>query len=414
MKIMKRIQTILIAAALLCCAMILGACGEGGDKNYKVAVKDAFGTPYTDGVVVLFLQGGEQKAMQVVNKETGVAEKTLPAGDYDVKLKFTNADAEFYYDEDAYKLSAKQTEIDVILHQALAGEPEDLFVGENTYDMYAVSTGTTYVELEGGKNYFLFTPKEAGIYEVSIKDAEGVSIGYYGTPFYVHEKTIAELKDNKFTVSIRKSMIGTGETGTAVILIGIDSADAGSGILGVERISDPEYNIEEDEPWTVYKPTAELKPFTLPAGAELVEFDLTVPSDTYKLVYNEEDGFYHMNTADGPLVYVWLTENPPYIDCFQTMVSNVAMTSYFFDENGKFIKKEIYDECLKAYFECVDDEEGVYPLTEDLKYIIQERGKSSGWYDAKDPGYIFLDRNGEPIPGINPEISWLFMCCYAK
>ena len=47
-----------------------------------------------------------------------------------------------------------------------------------------------------------------------------------------------------------------------------------------------------------------------------------------------------------------------------------------------------------------------------MKYIIQMSGDHNGWYDASGSTYLFLDQNGVQVPGINPEISWLFMCCY--
>ena len=62
----------------------------------------------------------------------------------------------------------------------------------------------------------------------------------------------------------------------------------------------------------------------------------------------------------------------------------------------------------------LDEESGLYPLTEDLKYIIQMRGDHYGWFDTGKGGYIFLDGNGNPISGINHDISWLFMCGYLE
>ena len=77
-----------------------------------------------------------------------------------------------------------------------------------------------------------------------------------------------------------------------------------------------------------------------------------------------------------------------------------------------FQKKESYSECLLEYIACVDEESGTYPLTEDLKYILQQRGEYSGWFDPEESLYLFVDGNGIALDGINNEISWLFMCCY--
>ena len=89
-----------------------------------------------------------------------------------------------------------------------------------------------------------------------------------------------------------------------------------------------------------------------------------------------------------------------------------AKSDSYYDENGKFIRKESYNECLLEYIAVMDEKAGVYPLTDDLKYIIQQRGDHYGWFDADGGQYLFKDQNGEKIPGINKEISWLFPCRY--
>lgn len=70
-------------------------------------------------------------------------------------------------------------------------------------------------------------------------------------------------------------------------------------------------------------------------------------------------------------------------------------------------------DCLFTYIACVDQETGLYPLTDDLMYIIQKSGEHNGWWN-KDSNYIFLDDAGNALPDINGEYAWLFMCCYIK
>ena len=99
-------------------------------------------------------------------------------------------------------------------------------------------------------------------------------------------------------------------------------------------------------------------------------------------------------------------------DSFQTILEHSGITKYFYDEEGNFEKKESYSECLLEYIKYMDEASGLYPLTEDLKYIIQMRGDHYGWFDHTSPGYIFYDENHNQVMGINHDISWLFMCCY--
>lgn len=408
MKNIKRFISSLLIATFTLTLFTLTACGKG-EKDYTVNIKDALGNPYTSGVVVKFMQGGKQVAMQSCD-EQGTATKSLTNGKYNVVLQFADNDNEYYYDTDI-KLTPRKNVVDVVLAYKITSEPEIL---SDEYEAYTVNSGCTYVELKEGRNYFLFTPRKEGNYEFSIPEGKNVTIGYYGAPHFVQENSAADVKDNKFSISVKASMIGTGDTGTASFVIGIDADKKTKNcVLGIERIGDAIKTLE-DEPWTVYQKTVELQDYKLPANAVIKEFDLTASTDTYKIVLNENDGYYHLNDANGPLVLVRLAEDSKYIACFKTMLDRSGVNKYFFDENEKFIKKESYSECLLEYIEYVDEDEGVYPLTEDLKYIIQQRGEYVGWWDIENSGYMFKDDAGNNMTDINADIAWLFMCCYVE
>lgn len=420
----KKFSALFLAVLLTCC-MALSACGGGeepavtdptqetlsANAEYKVNVLDPLGNPYS-GVIVRFLQDGEQAAMLKVG-DTGSVTKELPRADYTVELSFTGEAEDYYYDSAAMKLTAETTELNVELYKAVNSEGFDLYASGVAHTAYNVGTGCTYLELTGGKmNYFVFTPSEGGTYEFSvIGDAQ---LGYYGMPHFVQEQNLREVVDGKFTESISNSMIGTGETGTTQMVLGLEAGEGvENAVLCIERVGDPAWSVE-DEPWSYYMTSVVLNDYVLPEDTELRYFDVTASTDTYNLVFNETDGFYHMDSADGPLVYVLLGEDNKYMACFKTVIENSDVNRYFFDENGEFIKKERYTDCLLEYIDCMDEEEGVYPLTKDLEYIIKQRGEYVGWWDKDVSGmFIFNDANGNPIDGLNPEIAWLFMCCYA-
>ncbi|MBQ8358539.1 MAG: hypothetical protein IJX37_01305 [Oscillospiraceae bacterium] len=404
---MKQIKTLLLAIAMLVSTVVLSACG-GGDVTYKVSAVDAFGNPITSGVVVKFMQNGTQAGMQVVN-ESGVAEKTLPKGDYTVELQFT--DSEYQYDASAMTLSGDKRELQVVLNLGLSEETQTLSVAGGEYEAHQVTEGGTEITLDAeNRSYFLFAPTQSGTYEFSLSGSDA-AIGYYGAPHFVQETSAAEVTDNKFTVSVRPDMIGTGDTGTTVLVIGVDAGE-GDAVLGIERIGEHEWSVA-DEPWTVYETKTSPSDYVLPAGANIGEFDLTAATDKYQLVLSETDGFYHLNTADGPLVLVRLGKaaKVQYLDPFETILEHTGVNKYFYDENGDFLRKENYVECLLAYIACADEETGLYPLTEDLKYIIENSGDHNGWF-KEDGNYLFKDENGNKVPGINADIAWLFMCCY--
>ncbi|MBQ7974088.1 MAG: hypothetical protein IJ300_00155 [Clostridia bacterium] len=413
MKTIKKIISVLLLATLTFAVMSLTACSSG-EVTYKVTVKDALGNPYTSGIIVQFMKNGKQAAMQTVD-ENGVATKKLEGGTYGIALKFVDEGTEGYYDSDL-QVTASKTELDVILTQKVGSEPEALYANGTEHNAYYINTGCTYVDLVAeNRNYFLFVPAQAGNYEFSVVDNEDTQIGYYGAPHFVQETSAAEVTDNKFTISVADSMIGTGQGGTAVFVIGVDLLQGGKNncILAIERIGDAVKTLE-DEPWTVYEKTAKLSPYTVPAGATIKEFDLTAPTSKYNLVYNESDGFYHLDSEEGPLVLVRLCEDCQYINCFESMLDRSGVSRYFFDENGDFVKKESYSECLLEYIEYADEKYGVYPLTEDLKYIIQQRGEYAQWWDFESSNFRFQDMNGNNLPEINTEIAWLLMSCYIE
>lgn len=421
---LKRLAALVLT---LCLAFSLAACGgtgsgsESGNASaapgYTVRVVDGAGNPYTEGVIVRFMQGGTQVAMEVIGAD-GTVTKDLEKDDYTVELMFTDSGAAFYYDTTDLTLSADKKTLEIVLAMSQAGEAEHLNVpvagtGERAdVEAYQVSVGSTYVKLtSGARSYFLFTPAEGGTYQVSVNDAE-VTVGYYGSPFFVQElNNGTEQEDGSITIDVRPDMIGTGNTGTSVLVLGVDAGEGvDAGTLNVVRIGDHKHTVS-DEPWNYYQTTMELAPYVTPDGADVKEFDLT--AESYDLV-KDDAGYYHLNAADGPLVVVMLGEDPDYVDCFKTILDYTGVVKYFYDESGEFIKKESYQECLFDYFEVMDEDTGHYPLTDDLMYIIQQAGDHLGWYDPDNPVYIFKDQNGDPVPGINEEVSWLFMCRYIE
>ena len=408
---MKNLKKLIIVAALMCSAMFLVACG-GGETEYKVTVKDALGNTYGKDTIVEFYDGDTKAGMQICD-ENGVATKTLAKGTYTIKVTSTEKGVSYYYEET--QVTGSKTAVEVIISNMLGEEPEVLFVSGEETDAYYVNAGCTNVELaEGERSYFLFVPTEAGMYEFSVVCDSKTDIGYYGAPHFVQENSAAEVKDGKFTMNITESMIGKEGTGTTIVVIGVDSEKKANAVLCIDRTGDPEKTLAEEE-WTIYKKTVELSKYTLPAGKSLVDFDIT-SATKYNLVLNKADGFYHLNNENGPLVVVYLAEDPtvPYLPCFKNILDRSGVSKYVFDADGNFVEKVSYSECLLEYIEFADDATGVYPLTEDLKTIIQERGEYVGWWDSTSPSFIFKDTADMPIPGLNVDNAWLFMCAYVQ
>lgn len=433
-----RIRAWLLCALFLCSMLMLCACkaenggeGEGttnpasdasGEVTYKVTVVDGLGKPYTEKVVVRFLKDGKQAAMVRIDNQ-GVAQKALPKGEYTIAVVSTGSDGDCYYEP--LTLTAEKPEGKVILSYGPVGEPEVITAvssatGEHQdYNAYHVGLGSTYVSLKAGdRNYFLFTPTEPGNYEISISGGEA-TLGYYGMPHYVQAFNVGSVVDGVLSITVYSDMIGTDNTGTSVFVIGVDpAAGTDAAVLNVVRTGDPAWNFDS-EPWSRYYPKSEIKPFTLPEGTVLKDVDLTASSDAYNLVLGT-DGFYHIGTADGPVVYVHMAK-VMYGISIMSMVGDIV-----YDENGDLVPtgtapfrysynngrmdflKEDYTDAMREYVHNRDPKTGVYPMTEDLFYMLPLGIKHIGWAEKGTMNYLLGD-----VIGVNSEIAWMFLCCYA-
>lgn len=426
---MKRYFTLALCLLLVFSLMLSGCNGskepdvtESADAAYKVTVVDGLGNAYTEKLIVKLLQNGQQVAMGAINAQ-GTFEKVLTRGEYDVEIASTNSDLECHFL--ATKLTKDVTEAQVIMAYAPGNTDSisapSVATGEHiSYDAAIVSTGSSYIELDAeDRVYALFAPTQAGTYEFSVSN-DDASVGYYGSTYFVQSYNLAEMNGNKFTMSITADMIGTGNTGTSVLVIGLDAKDDKDGcILNIQRTGDPAWTIEQ-EPWINYVPKAEIKDFTLESGVELVAFDVTASTDTYNLVLNTEDGTYHLGTADGPKVYVQLSE-AVYGISMKEMVGEIVYdtdgiliatgTAPFRYQSGdtkdNFFKED-YTDMMRQVVTAADKATGVYPLTEDLYYVLPMGIDNKGWCREGTINYLF---NGTDV---NSDIAWMFMLCHAK
>lgn len=531
---LKRMKALLLTLIMVCSVVMLCACGkkdgetqstDGGNQSgtavYTVKLVDVLGNPFADSIVVIFLQNGEQVAMQPVNAE-GTVSKELPKGQYDVELQFTKDAEKYHYASESLQVTAENTNLEIVISNAVgadydvlsvnnsgrnvyklvftpanaegtegsfvledlfgdldgtylyaanedygydvtneAGEPVDMLILINldgsfafqagymtsaqqmvqegdateilsgTYNVVSTQYIAPYVQVGGShlelnaseRNYFIFVPTQSGIYEFTVLNATA-TVGYYGSPFFVQPESSGNpTGEQSMTIEVKDGMIGTGNTGTAQLVIGID-AEAGneSCIFTVVRIGDSIPTPEERE-WTNYNPTYIPSKYTLPEGLTIQEFDLTAASDAYSLVFNEADGYYHLGTADGPVVLVRMDGALSFGGSFGMILANANVGKFFYDEEGTFQYKELYNDCLLQYLGTLnkgmgtysytdgklDDLHNVYPLTKDLEYIIQSYGEYMGLWNSEDVDYLF-----GAMTGLNPDLAWLYMCCYAE
>ncbi len=437
---MKRI--IALVLVMLSVASLLCACNgqpqetQSANANYKVSVISPEGKPMTDGVAVRFKKGGAQVALAVVDAG-GTVTREMAKDDYTVELVFTG-ETEYAYDLTNLSLSATKTELEIVLLNYVGKRGQQLSVqvdeqGDELvkdrvdYSSYYVAAGRTEVELEAGDRvFFLFAPEKSGTYHFTVEDNKG-TISYHGDPnnvLYYNAGNKVEGQENVISVTVKGGSVGSPH----VICITAPEG-ATTGILNIAHVAE----LPPPIPVTNYEMTADLKPYVHPVDAEVAQFDL---SKEYTLVLNEEDGYYHLNTADGPLVLVRMGHNADsveegvqyYLNSIYSVTRMDPFYKYIFDDKGDAIEMVNYMPCLEKYLECelpengrdpkptsytyVDALSGLYPLTEDLKFIIQERGNYLGWWNPESNYYLFNNPDAGFVSNLNVDSAWLFYCCY--
>lgn len=363
--------------------------------TYMVTVEDYFGNPMTNAVVSL-VTNGTMVSMQQVNDQ-GVVSVQLDEGTYTVSLSFTDGVVRHYQ---PVTLTPEKAAATVRVAENVSDETGKLYGNPVHY----VKVGGTYVTLQSDvDNYFLFAPEEEGIYKFTTSDPSAQISYWGGNIHYIWNQTAnTDFADNAFTREVKTENLGV------IHIIGVTGAD--DAIIEITRIGGPTYDPIQESAWVPYTLSWLPTTFKLPAGTTLTNVDVTGSTDYYKIVLNETDGFYHVGSADGPVLYMNLGTDAPYVSMYQmlglTGFGGTRFGHYFFDENGEFLYKESYNDGMIMYAQKINS--GVYPVTADLAYMMQMGGEDKGWWDPENPNYLF----GELAKPLNTEIAWMFACCF--
>ncbi len=387
--------------------------------DYSVTVLDGFGNPMS-GIQVTFMSP-QAPVGSVKTDENGKAVCKLTEGEYEADVEV----GDDYYVGGYIKLTASAPSAEVIA-VGYASNPEKMYPDE-VNGVYNVGVGSVRVPVENNViRYFFFKPTEGAVYKF-YTDSDKVEAGYYGGNFNVLAYNAGQYdEEGNLVFEFLKSSVGQ------VLVIGLKSSSASVSecTLTIERYSD--IGISDGErPYEQYQLSKELTQKTqTPKGTReyvSIEVDLTTFAnrEEIQVVYNEADGYYHLHTADGPVLYVVITQPLTYFQ--DNSLAGIAGTSpvgrIFYDEEGNFVKKEGYNVAIagekdysigageivkNGYAQIADTKYGVVPLDADLIYILKNIG-ADGWYERGTPGltdWIF----GESI--VMPENCWLFAVCY--
>lgn len=374
-------------------------------SKYTVTVADYFGNPIT-GIVVQLMQNGDMDSMGVTDA-SGVASFKKSGGEYTLALDFAGGEAEaskYLFDLNSLVLNEQNPNVTVVLYQKVT-DFEALQKGTVAYEAGKICEGAYRVDVAANDTtYFVFRPARAGIYEFGVVGGGKIDIGYYGDPNFITDTSIAVVENGKFRLEIRSTFIGETEDTTTPYVIGLTSRSAKSCVLTVEHVGTPEKSPEEDA-WREIHATEKYLTAPAPTTGRFTALDLKQAGLT--VVLNEADGYYHLGTADGPVVYVLIKEPSSYADLLPSFIQQLGTGSlgvYFYDDNGKYLYKELYNELFTEYAE-VCNTDGATPMTKELADAIKNLGDFRGWWDFPDQ-----DIFGDAL--IPVEVAWLFACGY--
>lgn len=285
---------------------------------------------------------------------------------------------------------------------------------EGTYNNPAtIVNGENVGEYEGASYYFDYTADCDTTLTLSISSStDSWAINYYNADYSI---TGYYTSADEEVVSTYELVIPMGETYTIVVW----AADYSPATITLDATIDCPHDYV-DNVCTICGSVAEVYyenvadidddfSLTLDKNETADYVDIT---EEHTVVLGE-DGYYHLDSADGAIVYVDLDYVWSFADPINSTTGSGQVYLYVYDENGALTKYEngnyVKYNATAAIQEYLDaaDENGYYPLTADLVYFYQSYGTSQGWYT---PGMSFL-ASAELIPAdFVAETAWMFAC----
>ena len=384
--------------------------GEQTGIPYTVKVVDANGSAMTD-ILVIFNQFDEPVTMVPVD-ENGTAVANLEPGDYTVTLTSSSGSA-LKFDKTLAELTEDKTSTTLTVAVDL-GNAAHLSAYWGNY--YKVLTGSTWVDLNNTLNYstefgaymYVFYPAVSGVYRFSCSG--GTVLGHYGSVNFPNGP--AKDTDNEdgyfeFTV-LDGEFANENQPAHVLALVGNGMSEA---TITIIRVGDA----PEELPRIVYEPKQEITTFTFSGTANPKYVSLTGNVNIQK----KDDGFYYLN---GKKLYVNLSNSAPYltIGSMLGVIYDTTTGTWNNSSMGTGMKGLMYDgdvviaiedftDCMSNYVRASDPVTGLYPLNDDIMYMIQSCGAYMGWWNVDSPNYLFGS-----VTGMKDENGWMFAVCTAN
>lgn len=399
--------------------------------DYTVTVLDGNGQPVTGNVTVTW-QGENGTATKTVTTADGTVTAQLLPGSYQVILTLTGTWADYKYTSvtvtettAAVTVELTPPAAEAVLEETYVGSFLQVGLG-NTFATLN-SSQPNYAVYEGTAYCFFFCPiTEEGVY--TFTTSNGAPISVWGTGSFFLSKQPAD-ENNVATQIVKASNLYEGLAVYFAVEVTGSHADT---IIQIKNTGKAEMTYL-DAPYIIFKgtmtPEVTVKDGKPAAIAEnIFKLDLGDKTITYVDMLNDkpvlgEDGYYHLGTADGPILYVNLGSAAPHYS-MASLVGVIgqfgtSLRKIFLDEDNNPIAtgdpeypflKEDYTDAMTAYCLHADPSTGLYPLTEDLAYMLLHGGEAKEWYDPASVNYLFAGTEKD----VDPELLWMFAVCYLK
>ena len=381
--------------------------GESADKlEYTVKAVDYYGDPIS-GLELTF-KLNEAVLSTARTDADGQAVVSLAAGTYNIGIP-----ERFFTDPSKAVLTQEDPSITIEVISGVSGEVGSIY----DQDTPILEEGATYVKglQSNADNYILFIPEEGedGLYRITGLHSDA-ALSFWGsnTNFLMNQtdRTDYDSASNSMTLNVKPSNIGssyvfglTGDTYGVVVIQRI-----GDAILDITDMVAVDYEAQNEIDNSFV--------LNIPSGKRLTYIDVFGETVT---VHKGSDGYYHLNSESGPVLYVNLGKTAPYLAMSNCMGITdehgvYLLNYYYYDENGVAVKKENYNACMTDYVNARCEKTDVYPLNDDLLFMFRQTSEAKQWGNFDNPDYLFYDSNGEKIPGVNAEIVWMYAVCYLE
>lgn len=253
-----------------------------------------------------------------------------------------------------------------------------------------VDLGENYLTLDPTAitTVYEFCPAESGVYKFIVNNAMAC-VGYWGAGSFFVTAPTGELIN-----SMEYELANAGPS----IMVGISDVE-GEFTLTIEKIGDAEgqEQVEYVDYENVHVPSDEnLVDIT---DEKVNDVDITKPQTVVK----DENGFYHLGSVDGPMIYVDLVTEMNLLDAFFGGYGALTMRGEYNGTKYNFL------DAMRDYASVVYNSElgnGLYPLTDDLMAFVNGYGAYQGWFmDGMSP---FANIDGTQ----NADSAWLAACVY--